>query len=101
MLKNLYLVPFLLGIDISRLDIWHGINTAEPDYIEYMPEEYLNLWDDEALAWADSVYENAQVQQILEKCINIRSKLNHEPPGSIRNQLVDEEQRLKDSDLAD
>ena len=101
MLMNLYLVPHLLNIEISRLEIWHGSNMEEPEYIEYLPEEYLDLWDENALAWAESVYENPKVQQILEKCISIRSRLKHEPPGPIRSQLVAEERKLEELYFAD
>ena len=101
MLMNLYLVPHLLNIEIPRLEIWHGSNMEEPEYVEYLPEKHLDLWDENALDWAKSVYENPRVQQILEKCVSIRSRLKHEPPGSIRRQLVAEEGKLEELDFAD
>ena len=94
MLMNLYLVPYLLNIERPQLDIWHCSNMEESEYIEYLPEEYLDLWDEDALAWSKSVYENPKVQEILEKCINIKARLKHEPPGPIRTQLVDEKGKL-------
>ena len=98
---NLYLVPHLLNADISRLEIWHGTNTEEPEYLEYLPKEYSDLWDEDALAWARSVYENPRIQQVLEKCISIRTRLKHEKPGPIRSQLIVEERELEELDFAD
>ena len=101
MLMNLYLVPHLLNAEISRLEIWHGSNIEEPEYLEYLPEEYLDLWDEDALAWARSVYENQRIQQVLEKCISIRTRLKHEQPGPIRSQLIAEEQELEEIDFSE
>ena len=101
MLMNLYLVPHLLNIEIPRLEIWHGANMEEPEYIEYLPEEYLDLWDENAIAWATSIYENPKVQQIFEKCTSIRSRLMHERPGPIRSRLVAEERKLEELYFAD
>ena len=101
MLMNLYLVPCLLSIETPRLDIWHSSNMAEPEYLEYLPEEHLDLWDEPALAWAKTVYEDPNVQQILKKCMSIRSRLKHEPRGPIRSQLVAEERRLEELGFAE
>jgi len=60
-----------------------------------------DLWDENALAWAKSVYENPKVRTILEKCISIRTRLKHEPPGPIRSQLVAEEGKLEELDFTD
>ena len=48
MLENLYLVPFLLGRNPRRLDIWHGSNLEWIEYAVEVPQELLNLWDDVA-----------------------------------------------------
>ena len=97
-LMNLYLVPHLLSIDVLRLDIWHSSNMEDPTYVEYLPEEYVELWDKDALAWAQSVYEDAEVQKILKKSIDVRSKLKDEPPGPVRTQLVLELAHLENAD---
>jgi hypothetical protein len=37
MLSNLYLIPHLIGLEQDELDIWHGSNLAEKEYLEYIP----------------------------------------------------------------
>ena len=55
MLENLYLVPFLLGSNPQPLHIWHGSNLKWIEYALEVPQELLNLWDDDALQWARDV----------------------------------------------
>ena len=55
MLKNVYLVPVLLGQHPRRLDIWHGSNWEWLEYAVDVPQELLRLWDDVALQWARDV----------------------------------------------
>jgi len=57
MLQNLYLVPFLLGRNPQRLDIWHGSNLEWIEYAFEVPQSLLDLWDDVALDWAREVSE--------------------------------------------
>ncbi len=95
MLRNLYLIPHLLGIEMSELNIWHGSNLDEQSYLEYLPEEDKLLWDKEALAWAKTVYEDLEVQDILKKFVEIKAQLKNEPPGPRRSRLVDEGSEIK------
>jgi hypothetical protein len=90
-----------MNIESSRLDIWHGSNMEEPEYLEYLPGEYLDLWDEDASAWARLVCEDPKVRQVVERFISIRSRLKHEPRGPIRSQLLAEERKLKELDFAD
>jgi hypothetical protein len=48
MLENLYLVPFLLGSNPQPLHIWDGSNLEWIEYALEVPQELLNLWDDDA-----------------------------------------------------
>ncbi len=52
-LENLYLVPYLLGKNPQRLDIWHGSNLAEIEYALDTPDALLDVWDDEACEWPE------------------------------------------------
>lgn len=94
MLMNLYLIPHLLGIDQDRLDIWHGTNYAEKDYLLFAPRQVFALWDDKALRWARETYSNPAFRQIRERYIEIYRQLKDEPPGPRRSQLVEEAFRL-------
>ena len=52
MLLNVYLIPQLLGQTVRRLRIEHPSNLSEPNYVEWVPPEFFDLWDEQAKAWA-------------------------------------------------
>jgi len=94
MLGNLYLVPHLLGSPIARLDIWHGSNWEEPEYLDEVPAEYLGLWTDAERAWAAGLYHSAEFQAVRSRYIEISRALNTTPRGPERTRLVEEMIRL-------
>lgn len=87
-LMNLYLVPYILGIDQSVLDIWHGSNDSEKEYIDYLPEEFAKLWDEPAIEWARRVYDEKRCKQFRERYIEIHRLLLNELPRGERSELV-------------
>lgn len=96
MLSNLYLVPHLLGAEQAELDIWHGSNWAEKDYLNYVPDEFLALWDKDARQWLAETYHSPPFRQVRERYIAIWTQLKNEPVGPKRSRLVQEASRLRD-----
>ncbi|HXV97972.1 MAG TPA: hypothetical protein VEC93_06080 [Anaerolineae bacterium] len=90
MLSNLYLLPYMLGLEQPELDIWHGSNLDRRDYLEYIPPEILALWDEAALQWARETYHSPKLSQVRQRYIEIYRQLKDERPGPIRSQLVQE-----------
>jgi hypothetical protein len=90
MLSNLYLIPRLLGFEQDELDIWHGSNLAEKDYLNYVPPEIWALWDPSALRWAKETYDSPDFSRVRARYIEIHRQLLSERPGPARKQLVDE-----------
>ncbi len=99
MLENLYLVPLILKQTPQPLDIWHGSNLAEMEYAMSIPQELLELWDDEARRWTQGVSEHPAVIDRIARWIEIHRELNAEPPGSKRTALVDEAYALRNHKL--
>ena len=90
MLSNLYLVPHLLGLPISELDIWHGSSQAQPDYVECVPEAYLLLRTGAEWEWAVHLYESPGFTSVRSRYIEISAALDRTLPGPARSRLVDE-----------
>ncbi len=90
MLSNLYLVPHLLGSPVDELDIWHGSSDAEPSYVEYVPEAYLQLWTEAEREWASGLYQSPGFRSVRERYIKISKALDTTPPGPERSRLVEE-----------
>ena len=81
MLQNVYLVPFLLGRNPQRLDIWYGSNWEWLEYAVEVPRELLSLWDDVALQWAREVSEHPAVVDKVARYVAIQRELKAEPRG--------------------
>lgn len=90
MLSNLYLLPQLLGRRQPLLNIWHGSNICEKEYLQIIPPEMWKLWDAGALEWAQLQYDSAEFDRIRRKYIEINGQLLTEPVGPRRTQLVNE-----------
>ena len=98
MFGNLYLIPHLLGEDQPELDIWYGA-FEHKEYIDYVPPEFLELWDEEALQWAKDVYDDPETVRLRERYIEIERQLKGEPRGSKRSSLVEEAFRMRRIEL--
>lgn len=90
MLSNLYLLPGLLGIEQPVLELRHGSNWAEKEYVEQGPVELLRLWDEQALAWAKELYQSEGFQKVRERSIELLQRLSTEPVGPQRSEWVRE-----------
>ncbi|MFC1714282.1 hypothetical protein ACFL6S_11495 [Candidatus Poribacteria bacterium] len=95
MLKNLYLLPRLLGIKQEILDIWHSSNWDEKEYAESAAPEIFELWTDEEKEWVRKVYNTQEVEEIRSRYIEIQRQLKTEPIGAKRTELVMEASRME------
>lgn len=101
MLKNLYIIPHILGIKQNRLEIWHGSNREDKEYIDYIPSEIFELWDNDSLAWAREQYDSKVFTEIRKKYIEIQRQLKNEPVGPKRTKLVRESSKLEKFEYTD
>lgn len=90
MLSNLYLLPYLLGIEQPSLELRHHSNWEEKEYVEQGPVELLRLWDEQALGWAKELYESEGFRKVRERSIELLQHLSTERVGSKRSELVQE-----------
>ena len=95
MLKNLYLLPGLLGIKQDRLDMWHSSNLFEEEYVESASPEIFELWTDEEKEWAREVHDSQDVEEIRSRYIEIYRQLKMERVGPKRTELVMEASRME------
>jgi hypothetical protein len=99
MLSNLYLIPHLLGREQDELDIWHGSNYEQKEFLEYVPPEIWALWDSSALRWVQKMYDSPEFRRIRARYIEIHEQLKSEPRGPRRSALVDEAFSLQNRKL--
>ena len=92
---NIYLIPYLLGQKVERIEMWHGSSDAEPGYLEEIPFEFFFLWDESARQWAAKLYHSQPFMAVLSRYIEIHRQLLNMPPGPKRTRLVTEAFSLK------
>jgi hypothetical protein len=95
MLSNLYLLPYLFGIEQPPLDIWQSTNWEGKEYVEHGPAELLQLWDQQSLGWAKELYQSESFREARERTIEIFRLLKTEPVGPKRSDLVKELSALR------
>ena len=95
MLSNPYVLPCLLGEFIERLDIWHGSNWTEPDYLSAIPGEYWSLWKEGERGWAADLYRAPEFESVRSRWIEIGRELQTTPRGPERSRLVREMHELE------
>jgi hypothetical protein len=65
-------------------------------YLDYVPEEYLEIWNERELLWASGLYDG-ELSTVRARYIEIERELEHEPRGERRTRLVNELFGLKHS----
>ncbi|MFC2085091.1 hypothetical protein ACFLS9_08545 [Bacteroidota bacterium] len=95
MLQNLYLIPHILGNDQPVYNMWHSSNVEEKEYLEYLPVEYVQLWDEKSKSWLRNIYFGERCKLYRKRFIEINNQLQEEPVGLQRTKLVNELYELK------
>jgi len=95
MFMNLYLIPFVLGIDQPNLPIWHGTNLAEKLYALECPKELIKLWDTEARKFLNEVWFNPETEKIRNQYTSLLKDLNKEDDRDTRGSILNKIRELK------
>ena len=94
MLSNLYIIPYLLGYEVERYDIWHGINTEDPEYVDFIFDEVKEAITNSDLQWMKDLYHSPEFTHIRERYIEIERKLKDAKEYEERSKLTDEADSL-------
>ncbi len=99
MLMNLYLIEHLIGKQIKSYNIWHASNYEGPEYIEYVPKEYLAMWNDDEIEWVKMKFNSNFYKKLRNRYLQIYQSLKTEKPGPNRSALVEEVRKYHDLDF--
>jgi hypothetical protein len=89
MLQNRFLLPRWLGKNFDGLHISPDSDELEMMYLDYIPEEYLEMWNERELLWASELYDG-ELSTVRARSIEIERELEHERRGERRTRLVNE-----------
>ena len=94
MLSNLYIIPFLLGREIKKYDMWHSSNYEAIDYIDYLPQQIIDVLDDADKNWITEHYDSFLFQRIRKRYVEIFHELDGLKGIEARSVLIDEADKL-------
>ena len=77
MFMNLYLIPSVVGLDEKEADMWYSTNLERKDYVEYIPQEFFEMWDDEERKWAEAVHTDAENVAARARFVQLRFELGN------------------------
>lgn len=78
MLSNVYMLPILFGIQRPDYDIWHSSNREYPDYLDYVPEEFLSDVSESEKNWFREQYESQRFRVIRNEYVSTYRALKYE-----------------------
>lgn len=96
MLSNLYLIPFLLGEKIERIDMWHPSSDSDPELMDYFPKQLSEAISEDDLAWIRDQYQSEPFKELRGRYTEIYRELKDLPVGDRRSALVKEAFSLLD-----
>ena len=94
MLSNLYIIPKVLGKEITAYDIWHFSSDGDIDYFEYMPKEVISALTEAEIQWISQEYESLDFRRIRERYIEIYHQLQGLKKMDERKKLLAESHTL-------
>lgn len=75
LVRNLYLLPALVGSPIARQDIWHGSNWAEPEYLVQVSSEFLPQLSEDERSWIVHQLESALFRRVKDEYVSTHHAL--------------------------
>lgn len=90
MLKNVYIIPLILGENVKEHDMWHGSNTCEKSYFQYVPQPAIEKISAGEKEWMRELYYSADFERIRNRHIEIYQILKETRDIDERGRLFDE-----------
>jgi hypothetical protein len=97
MLSNLYIIPQILGRDISEYNMWHSSNYNHMDYYEFIPNEVLENIQLSEKQWMQDLYDSFEYRRMRKRYIEIYQVLQDTKKIDLRKKLLEESYSLLDS----
>ena len=88
MLRNLYLLPILLGLRPDTYDIWHSSNMEQPDYITQTPAEFLPQLSEQERSWIGEQFDSFRFRRAREEYVATYGALKLERNIDNRRQIL-------------
>ncbi len=91
MLANVYIIPSILEEAVKEYDMWHGSNTCELSYFQYIPQPAIERINFEEKEWMRELYYSKDFEEIRNRHIEIHKILRDTRDIEKRGILCDED----------
>lgn len=75
MVRNLYLLPHLVGSRLARQDMWHSSNWDEPEYVSEVSKEFLPQLSDDERLWIREQIESPLFKRVKDEYVSTHHAL--------------------------
>jgi hypothetical protein len=96
MFSNLYLIPMILGEEVSEYDIWHNISYKDIDYAKYISEEVIKNITESEFNWLRFLYHSFEFTRVRKAYVDIYKELKITHDASKRKLLFRKADSLLD-----
>lgn len=97
MLSNLYIIPRIIGTEVTEYDIWHSSNYQYIDYFGYIPEDVIKNIKQSEIRWMSKLYNSFEFRRIRKRYIDIYHELQGLSNIDNRRVLLNESYSLLDN----
>lgn len=77
-IRNIYLLPALVGVPPAPHDMWHSSNREHPDYLSEVPEEFLPELSEAESSWIKERLDSLQFRRVKDEYISTHHALKSE-----------------------
>ena len=96
MLSNLYVIPKVVGEEVTRLRIQLGSNYADIEYPNEIPQEILESISEDEKEWMDTLHASMEYRRYRKRFVEINRELEKTQGIEKRSPLVREAGALLD-----
>lgn len=78
MIRNVYLLPALLGSLVAPYDMWHSSNTGQPEYVSEVPTEFLPDLSEQERLWIKGQLDSFRFRRVKDEYVSTYRALKGE-----------------------
>lgn len=88
LVRNLYLLPALVGSPIARQDMWHGSSWGEPEHLSQVSPEFLPQLSEDERSWIEQQLESALFRRVKDEYVSAHHALLTEKSVEKRSAIL-------------
>lgn len=88
MVRNVYLLPALVGTPINREDMWHSSNWEQPEYLSQVSPEFIPQLSQDERLWIKQQLESVRFRRVKDEYVSTHHALLSEKNVDRRSAIL-------------